>query len=63
LAQALAKEVVAIVFALAQSLFKDDDNNNNNDAAFISPCRPCHCCQAATLLVWGLIVALAWSLA
>jgi hypothetical protein len=63
LAQALAKGVVVIVLALTQDLFNDDDNNDDDDAAFISPCPPCHHCQAAAALVWGLVVTLAWSLA
>jgi hypothetical protein len=63
LAQALAKGVVVIVLALAQNLFDDDNNNDDDNTAFVSPCRPCHHCRAATALVWGLVVALAWLLA
>jgi hypothetical protein len=63
LAQALAKGVINIVLALTQNLFNDDNNNNNNDAAFISPCRPCHRRRATAALVRGLVVALARLLA
>jgi hypothetical protein len=63
LAQALAGGVFVIVLALAQNLFNDYDDNDDDGDAFISPCRPCHHRQAATTLVWGLVVALAWLLA
>jgi hypothetical protein len=59
----LAKGVVIIILALAQNLFDNDDNNDDDDAAFVSPCCPCHRHQAASALVWGLVVALARSLA
>jgi hypothetical protein len=36
-AQALAREAIVIVLALAPNLFDDDDNNNN---AFVSPLLP-----------------------
>jgi hypothetical protein len=63
LAQALARGVFVIVLALTQNLFNNYDDNNDDDDAFVSPCRPCHHCQAASTLVWGLVVELAWSLA
>jgi hypothetical protein len=59
LAQVLANGVIVIVLALKQNLFDDDNNNDNDDATFISPCRPCHHCQAAVALVGGLVVELA----
>ena len=62
LARALPRGVFIIVLALTQNLFNDDNNNNNNDAAFISPCRPCHR-WAAVALVRGLVVVLAQLLA
>jgi hypothetical protein len=63
LAQALARGVFVIVLALAQNLFDDNDNNDDDDDAFVSPCYPRHRRQSASVLVWGLVVALAWSLA
>ncbi len=59
----LAKGAIVIVLALAQNLFDDDNNNDDDDAAFVSPCRPCYCRRAAVVLVRGLVVALAQSLA
>jgi hypothetical protein len=63
LTQALAKGVVVIALALAHNLFDDDDNNDKDDNSFVSLCRPCHRRQAATALVWGLVVVLARLLA
>jgi hypothetical protein len=59
----LARGVIVIVLALTQNSFNKDDKNDDHNAAFISACRPCHRRQATAALVWGLVVALACSLA